>query len=36
MSVIVSSERVETKAKGEPEQKKETPKKPRKTAEKTK
>ena len=36
MSVIVSSDRVETKPNGETEQKKETPKKPRKTAEKAK
>ena len=36
MSVIVSAERVETKAKGKPVQKEETPKKARKTAEKAK
>ena len=36
MSVIVSSDRVETKPKGKPVQKEETPKKPRKTAEKAK
>ena len=34
MSVIVSSERVETKPNGKPVQKQETPKKARKTAEK--
>ena len=36
MSVIVSSDRVETKPKGEPVQKEETPKKARKPAEKAK
>jgi len=36
MSVIVSSESVETKPNGKPVQKDETPKKPRKTATKTK
>ena len=36
MSVIVSSERVETKPKEKPVQKQETPQKPRKTAEKAK
>ena len=36
MSVIVSGSRVETKPKEKPVQKDETPKKPRKTAEKDK
>lgn len=36
MSVIASKERVETKPNGKPVQTEETPKKPRKTAEKAK